>query len=234
MREQPDLFGEIHEDEEDEIVNLKTDLGNLFKGFRWSIRGFIDDEEKVHKLPDIPQVISGLFQDIAKQRIKPFLREQYNCQIVQGGAREYPEITAFGGRLGKEKIAIDIKTTRRLSPSRVSGFSIGSYAGYFLHPEQKLPGCKFPYADFKEHWIVGFVYTWNPKAESLHMASNIEVIISEKWRIASKSTATGTTFAISSVRDLDALRKAKGDFRSSEAFEDFWRARGLQREKSKR
>jgi len=216
------------------IVNIKTDLENLFKGFRWSIRGFINDEDKVHKLPDIPQVISGLFQEIAKQRIKPFLREQYNCQIVQGGAREYPEITAFGGRLGKEQIAIDIKTTRRLSLSRVSGFSIGSYAGYFLHPEQKLPGCKFPYADFKEHWIVGFVYTWSPKAESLHMVSNIEVIISEKWRIASKSTATGTTFAISSVRNLEALRKGRGDFNSSNEFEDFWRAKGLSREKRKR
>lgn len=145
--------------------DIKTDLEDLFRGFRWSIRGFIDDKGNIYDLPDIPQVIAGLFQEMAKQQIKRFLREHYKCQIVQGGAREYPEITSFGGKLGKAKIAIDIKTTRRVSQNRVSGFSIGSYAGYFLHPEQKLPGCKFRYADFKEHWLVGFVYTWNPNTD---------------------------------------------------------------------
>lgn len=213
--------------------NLKGDLEGLFQGFRWTTKGFIDDHGNVYKLPDIPQVITGIFQEVAKQKLKPFLRDHYGCQIVQGGAREYPEVTAFGGKLGEGKIALDIKTTRRISITRISGFSIGSYAGYFLHPERKLPGCKFPYGEFKEHWVIGFVYSWDPDPDSLHMVSNIEVIINEKWRIASKSTATGTTFAISSVRDLKRLQEGKGDFNSQEEFETFWRAKGLQREKHK-
>jgi len=213
--------------------NLKADLENAFHGFRWTIKGFIDENDEIHSLPDIPQVITGILQEVAKQKLKPFLRKQYGCEITQGGSREYPEITAFGGKLGQEKIAIDIKTTRRVSKNRISGFSIGSYAGYFLHPERKLPGCKFPYGEFKEHWIVGFIYSWNPDADSLHMVSNIEVIVSEKWRVASKSTATGTTFAISSVRDLKRLREGKGDFNSSEEFEAFWRVKGLERERRK-
>jgi hypothetical protein len=210
--------------------NLKADLEKLFKDFRWTTKGFIDENNKIYPLPDIPQVITGIFQEVAKKRIKPFLKENYNCEIIQGGSREYPEITAFDGKIGEEKIAIDIKTTRRISKDRISGFSIGSYAGYFLHPNQKLPGCKFPYAAFKEHWLVGFIYTWNPNADSLHMVSDIEVIVEEKWKIASKSTATGTTFAISSVRNLNDLRERKGDFNSSEDFENFWRAKGLKRE----
>jgi len=213
--------------------NLKADLENLFKGFRWTIEGFLEKDGNIISLPDIPQVITGLFQEVAKQKIKPFLKEHYNCQIIQGGAREYPEITAFGGKLGQAKIAIDIKTTRRVSTNRVSGFSIGSYAGYFLHPERKLPGCKFPYGEFKEHWLVGFVYSWNPNADSLHMVSEIETIINQKWKIASRSTATGTTFAISSVRNLDNLRAGRGDFSSSQEFETFWRAKGLKRENRK-
>ena len=58
--------------------------------------------------------------------------------------------------------------------------------------------------------------------------------IAAKWKIASKSTATGTTFAISSVRTIDALRKGRGDFNSCEEFEDFWRIKGMEREKAKR
>lgn len=214
--------------------DFKTDFENLFKDFRWTIKGFIDENGKVCDLPDIPQVITGIFQEVAKRKVKSFVRQNYYCQIIQGGAREYPEITAFGGKLKEGKIAIDIKTTRRVSKNRVSGFSIGSYAGYFTYPDQKRPGCKFPYGEFKEHWIVGFVYTWNPRADSLHMVSDIEVIVNEKWKLASKSTATGTTFAISSVRDLNALRAGKGDFDSPQEFESFWRAKGLKRENNKR
>lgn len=213
--------------------DLKTDLESLFQGFQWTTKGFVNENGKIHDLPDIPQVITGIFQEVAKQKLKPFLKKQYGCKIIQGGAREYPEITAYGGRLGRKKIAIDIKTTRRISKNRISGFSIGSYAGYFLHPERKLPGCKFPYGEFKEHWIIGFIYSWHPDADSLHMVTNIEVIVSEKWRIASKSTATGTTFAISSVRDLERLRKGQGYFNSPEEFETFWKAKGLNREKGK-
>jgi hypothetical protein len=64
--------------------NLKSDLEQLFSNFAWTIRGFIDDEGNIHELPDIPQVITGIFQEVAKQRIKPFLRENYGCEIVQG------------------------------------------------------------------------------------------------------------------------------------------------------
>lgn len=213
--------------------NIKADLESLFQGFRWTTKGFIDEGGKVHDLPEIPQVITGIFQEVAKHKLKPFLRHPYGCELIQGGAREYPEITAFGGKLGQETIAIDIKTTRRISRNRISGFSIGSYAGYFLHPERKLPGCKFPYGEFKEHWVIGFIYTWSPEVDSLHMVSDIEVIVNEKWKIASKSTATGTTFAISSVRDLNRLKAGKGDFDSPEQFETFWRVKGLSREKGK-
>lgn len=213
---------------------FKAGLEKLFADFRWNIKGFIDENGKVSSLPDIPQVITGIFQEVAKRKTKLFLKQNYHCQIVQGGSREYPEITAFGGKVGEEKIAIDIKTTRRASKNRVSGFSIGSYAGYFTYPNEKRPGCKFPYAEYKEHWIIGFVYTWDPRASSVHMVSDIEVIVNEKWRLASKSTATGTTFAISSVRKLNALRAGKGDFSSPQEFESFWRAKGLKRESNKR
>lgn len=63
------------------------------------------------------------------------------------------------------------------------------------------------------------------------MVSDIEVVVNEKWKVASRSTATGTTFAISSVRDLERLRGGKGDFSSSAEFEAFWRAKGLERER---
>jgi len=117
-------------------------------------------------------------------------------------------------------------TINRISKNRISGFTVGSFAGYFLHPEKKMPGCKFPYGEFDEHWIIGFIYTWNPEADSLHMVSDAEVIVQPKWKIASKSTGTGTTFAIGSIKDIDKLRKAEAEFKNEEDFENYWRKRG--------
>ncbi|WP_457550059.1 type II restriction endonuclease [Archaeoglobus sp.] len=58
-----------------------------------------------------------------------------------------------------------------------------------------------PYGVYSEHWIVGFLYRWNPNADSLNMVSDVEVIVQEKWRIASRYTATGDTAHIGSVKD---------------------------------
>jgi len=208
------------------IHDLKSDLENLFSNFRWNIKGIVDADDNIYPIPPIPQVISGIFQEITKHKVSKFLKEKYECDIIYGGPREYPEITAMGGKFGNKKIAIDIKTARRVSENKISGFTIGSFAGYFLYPEKKMPGCKFPYGEFAEHWIIGFIYIWNPDADSLHMVSDVEVIVQPKWRIASKSTGTGTTFAISSIKDIDKLKKGEGEFKSEKEFELFWRRRG--------
>ena len=212
-------------------INLKSDLEQLFSNFSWKIKGMIDEDGNIYPIPPIPQVITGIFQEITKHKVKKLLKEKYGCEIVQGGPREYPEITAIGGKLGNRKIAIDMKTTRRISKNRISGFTIGSFAGYFLHPDKKMPGCKFPYGEFDEHWIIGFIYTWNPDTDSLHMVSDGEVIVQPKWKIASKSTGTGTTFAIGSVKDIDRLRNGEGAFKSPEEFENYWRKQGKMRQR---
>jgi len=215
-------------------IDLKRDLEQLFSDFRWKIKGMIDKDGNIYPIPPIPQVITGIFQEITKHKVRKFMKDKYGCEIAQGGPREYPEMTLMGGKFGNRKIAIDIKTTRRLSKNRISGFTVGSFAGYFLHPEKQMPGCKFPYGEFDEHWIVGFIYTWNPDTDSLHMISDVEVIVQEKWKIASNSTGTGTTFAIGSIKEVDKLRRGEGIFKDKEEFENYWRERGKEREAKKR
>lgn len=210
-------------------IDLKNDLEQLFSDFRWKIKGIIDEDDNIYPIPPIPQVITGIFQEITKHKVKELLKEKYGCDIVQGGPREYPEITAIGGKFGNIRIAIDMKTTRRINENRISGFTVGSFAGYFLYPEKKMPGCKFPYGEFDEHWIIGFIYTWNPDADSLHMVSDVEVIVQPKWKIASRSTGTGTTFAIGSIKDVNKLKKGEGVFKNKDEFDNYWRKRGRKR-----
>jgi len=66
------------------------------------------------------------------------------------------------------------------------------------------------------------------------MVSDVEVIVQQKWKIASKSTGTGTTFAIGSIKEIDKLEKGEGVFKSKEEFEEYWREKGKEREIKKK
>jgi hypothetical protein len=45
---------------------------------------------------------------------------------------------AIGGKFGDRKIAINIKTARKTKKgNKIRGFTIGSFAGYFLYPKKK-------------------------------------------------------------------------------------------------
>jgi len=55
--------------------------------------------------------------------------------------------------------------------------------------------------------------------KTLHMASDVEVIVQPKWKIASKSTGTETTFAIGSVKDI-SLQEPCTSFRKGVKMEE--------------
>ena len=117
---------------------------------------------------------------------------------------------------------MDIKTGRRVGNR--TGFTLGSYAGYFRKPDKKLCcGGAFCYNDFNEHWDICFIYDWNKDSDTLHMISNVQVIVQEKWRLASKTTGTGTTTAIGSIKEINRIISGNGDFRSEKEFLRYWK-----------
>ena len=55
------------------------------------------------------------------------------------------------------------------------------------------------------------------------MISNVQVIVQEKWRLASKTTGTGTTTAIGSIKEINRIISGNGDFRSEKEFLRYWK-----------
>jgi len=209
-------------------VDIKRDLEEAFADFEWKLKGIIDVDGKIYPIPKIPQVVTGIFELLGKEKVKALAERKYKCKIIEGGSREYPDLALTGGKLGNRMIAIEIKTARRdkRNPNRSSRMSLGSCAGYFLYPNEKKAGCIFPYGAFSEHWVVGFIYTWNENENATRMVSDIEVIVHPKWKIASRSTATGDTAAIGSINNIDDLKAGRGEFNSEKEFEEYWRKIG--------
>jgi len=206
-------------------IDVEGDLCKLFSNFEWNLKGIIDANNRVYPIPKIPQVITGIFEFLGMRKVVE-LASKYKCEAIESGSREYPDLTLRGGKLGTRFIAVEIKTARKTGTNTCSRMSLGSCAGYFLQPQIKMYGCKFPYGVFTEHLIVGFIYTWNKRLDSLHMVSDVEIIIQQKWKIASKSTATGDTAAIGAVTNVTGLKNGRGEFTSSEEFEKYWREKG--------
>lgn len=207
------------------MINLQKEFKTHLGDITWNFVGILDTFNKIHPIPKNIQ-IQAIFEYLAKERIVS-LAKSWECRITEAtNTREYPDLTLEGGRLGNKVVAVDIKTTRRIGKNRISGFTLGSYGGYFRYPTVKKPGCRIPYGLYTEHWIMGFIYTWNENVDTLHMVSNIELIVQPKWKIASKSTGTGTTTAIGSIKDINKLKEGKSAFSSEQEFLNYWRSYG--------
>ena len=205
---------------------FKRDLESLFSNFKWNVRGLIDMNGNVLPLPKDSKVVTMIFEELGWLRIQKLVNK-YKCKCIRGGSRQYPDVTLEGGKLENKIIALEFKSARKIDKNKCSRMSLGSFAGYFLEPYKKSPWCVKPYGVYTEHWVIGFLYRWNPDADTLNMVSDVEVVIQEKWRIASKYTATGDTAHIGSVDDIKRLKEGKGDFKSEKEFEDYWRNKGL-------
>ncbi len=204
------------------MLDLKKQLEQALHDIQWNFVGILNSKNRLHPIPKNIQ-IQALFEYLAKERIVPLARSWGSRTTEATTTREYPDLTIEGGQLGDIVVAVDTKTTRRLRPNQVSGFTLGSYGGYFRHPNLKRPGCVRPYGQYSEHWIVGFIYTWNEDADTRHMVSDVELIVQPKWKIAARRTGTGTTTAIGSITQIDRLRAGQGDFTSEREFLRYWR-----------
>lgn len=192
----------------------------------WKFKGIIDIDNHIHPIPKNIQ-IQALFEYLAIANLNPFFKNK-GCAVLEAeNTRQYPDLTIKNGDFANEIVALDVKTSRRINDKQISGFTIGSYAGYFRSPGRSMPGCRLPYGAYTQHWIAGFIYDWNDNADTLNMVSSIEYVFQEKWRMASKTTGTGTTTAIASIRNIDKIRRGMGDFNSEEEFLSYWRNKPL-------
>ena len=65
------------------------------------------------------------------------------------------------------------------------------------------------------------IYTLNP--ESNARVEDLEIIVQEPWRIASRERSSTTREYIGAVTSIDALRAGEGAFATPAEFYDYWR-----------
>jgi len=218
-------------------VDVQGILNKAFAsvGVEWYVKGVLDSKKKLYTISNDTKLISKIFElvsiPIITGAVEPYIKswETEERQTV------YPDLTLILSGSSPNKIAIDIKSTYR--KGSMSGFTLGSYTAYLRPPFTK--NIRYSYNEYLEHWIVGFIYDRVPgvRPEIVDISSldkiiapikNVEVIIWQKWQLASDRPGSGNTANMGSVRSLDALRKGQGTFtkfgeRGEDIFENYWR-----------
>jgi hypothetical protein len=166
----------------------------------------------------------------------------------RGGERCYPDVEVAGAPFGGGHHAIDVKiamrrksakkakkaanpkaATRRPQPPKPARAPkqtqsrITLYTGntYFAMPELKWPGHFRAFGEYRSHLDVIGLYTLNEMTNS--RVDNLELIVQEPWRVASKKRSSTTREYIGAVTNLDQLREGRGEFESEREFYEFWR-----------
>lgn len=201
-------------------LDLKKELFEAVKDIDWNFTGILDTDKRLHEIPKNLN-FQALFERLVMEKLQ-VLTKKYKIKVIDPDSiRAYPDTILEGGVLGDKIIAVDIKTGRR--KGNRTGFTLGSYAGYFRNPDKKCAGCVRKYNEFDEHWAICFIYDWNPDNDTLGMISNIKIVVQKKWRLASKTTGTGTTTAIGSINNIEDILSGKSIFKDEKEFEDYWR-----------
>lgn len=188
----------------------------------WKLKGFIDLARRIYSLNADTKVISKALELMLSPSIFDFARSHGYSIQASPEQNFYPDYALVSGR---EKISLDLKTTYRVPPDfiRVSGFTLGAFTGYF-RDRQSNKNVIFPYGEYAKHYVVGLIYSkvatlLEPAVYSLEKLIEIptpirdlEIILHEKWRVASATPGSGNTKNIGSVRTIEALKNGRGPF----------------------
>ena len=135
---------------------ILTALAEVQNGY--SLCGVVDRRGRVYPLGSDTKVISALFEIVTRQAVAAYARSAGLLLVEPTKQNHYPDFTLMRDENDRNKIALDVKTTYRKEGQSGFSYTLGSYTSY-IRPETESKNIHFPYSHYREHWIIGFVYT---------------------------------------------------------------------------
>lgn len=165
------------------------------------------------------------------------IAEENGYSVEASGQTIYPDFTLIPPSNDGLKIAVDVKTTYRRSDTGKFRYTLGSYTSFLLDPNA-TKNIKYPYKQYSDHWIVGFLYSRregvsakvyfnSSEAEAACPYNDVDFFLQEKYKITGLTPASGNTTNIGSfpTNNINDLRAGRGPFAElgKEACDEYWR-----------
>ncbi|WP_076798226.1 type II restriction endonuclease [Chloroflexus islandicus] len=205
----------------------------------WTIKGFIDIFQNIYTISGDTKVVSKIIELHLLPKIFEFADQSGYKIVLPDHQNYYPDLSFIDAENESIKFAVDIKTSYRLpdNPEYCSGFTLGSYRGYFTARDSRK-NIQFPYNQYLGHFCLGVIYSRTVQAKEhglqVHSISDLQSIASvinnfiffvrEKWEIASDTTGSGNTANIGSITNINDLVHGSGVFKNlgESIFDEYW------------
>jgi hypothetical protein len=201
----------------------------------WRVNAFHGCNGRLYPFGTDTKVLSTVFEALAAP-IVHVIAEEHGYQVEASPQTVYPDFTLTMPSRAEGRIAIDIKTTYRKTPTSRVVFTLGSYTSFLRNGTKNI---LHPYSQYTEHWIIGFIYTrrkgvsakvhtivdkdWHPECPY----EGVEYFIQDKFRVGGLRKASGNTKNIGSFRtsDVEQFKDGNGPFKEygKEVFDAYWR-----------
>ena len=220
----------MHFDADRPVESFKGLVRDLLKGYEFDVKGLLLNNGSIEPLPREAAVVGKVLEISVKHYLRRHLLQVSNLVCIPASSdRTYPDFTFNGQLIHPHRFAVDLKCARRSKRGDRTDYpiTIGTYdAEYFHYPADNVANIEMPYSSYTAHLAVIALYDYVDTT-----ARNVELLVVEKWRVATKKRASGTRCYIAAVSEVDHLRREKGEFSSEKEFESFWRSQEVKASK---
>lgn len=198
----------------------------------WVVKGFVDVYGNVYSVSTDTKVVSKVMEMLLLPILLSFAAR--NGLSIETALQQnfYPD-TTFVTPTG-DMFAVDLKTTYRVTPTRVNGMTLGAFTGYFRNRTSRK-NCVHPYGNYAAHIVLGVIYSQRlieetrvfPIERLTDIGSPIgdfQFFVQEKYRLATDRPGSGNTKNIGSVVEIERLVNGNGPFAElgEPLFDDYW------------
>ena len=194
----------------------------------WELAELIRSRGQLLPLPKEPAALANVLEVSIVDFLLSEVARVAGSSSARGTERGYPDLEISGDAFGGGYHAVDIKIAKRRpmksgQPSTMTQSRITLYTGntYFRYPSLHWPGTPRPFDTYASHLDVLGIYTL--EESSAARVTDLELLVQEPWRIASKKRSSTTREYIGAVQRIQALRDGDGEFDTVEAFYKYWR-----------
>lgn len=170
---------------------------------------------------------SAALANVIEVALVDFLIERLEAlpgaEAHRGAERSYPDLEIVGDAFEGSAHAIDIKMARFAKSGRQTQSRCTLYTGntYFKWPQIRWPGMFRAFDDYASHLDIIGLYRLDLGYRG--RVRDLELIVHEPWRIASRERSSTTREYIGAVVNVEALREGRGEFPTKAEFYAYWR-----------
>jgi hypothetical protein len=188
------------------------------------LTGLLEEGGHLVSLPKESAALANVIEVALVDFLLERLEDTPGAEGRRGEERSYPDLEISGEVFGGGFHAVDIKMARLKKSGKQTQSRCTLYTGntYFKWPMIRWPGMFRPFDDYTSHLDIIGVYRLDVAYRG--RVRDLELLVHEPWRIASKERSSTTREYIGAVIDLEALRTGSGAFPAEEDFYKYWRA----------